>query len=54
MCMSNAGVSLRVIQKISGHHSMAELQKYLAVTEEPMEGAIACFRFSGLLRLESV
>ena len=39
--MSNAGVPLRVIQEISGHLSLAELQKYLAVTQEQMEGAIA-------------
>ena len=39
--MSNAGVPLRVIQEISGHRSLAELQKYLAVTEEQVEGAIA-------------
>jgi len=39
--MSAAGVPLRTIQKISGHKSLNELQKYLEVSEEQVEQAIA-------------
>jgi integrase/recombinase XerD len=39
--LSNAGVPLRVIQEISGHKSLGELQKYLAVSEQQVEEAIA-------------
>jgi integrase/recombinase XerD len=38
--LSNAGVPLRVIQEISGHKSLGELQKYLAVSEQQVEAAI--------------
>jgi integrase/recombinase XerD len=40
--LSNAGVPLRVIQEISGHKSLGELQRYLAVTEQQVEEAIGC------------
>lgn len=39
--LSNAGVPLRVIQKISGHASLAELQKYLEVSDDQLEDAIS-------------
>jgi len=39
--LSNAGVPLRVIQEISGHETLAALQKYLEVTERQVEDAIA-------------
>ena len=39
--LSNAGTPLRIIQKISGHSSLTELQKYLDVTDDQMEDAIA-------------
>lgn len=39
--MSNAGIPLRVIQEISGHRSLSELQKYLEVRPEQVRGAIA-------------
>ena len=38
--MSNAGTSLRVIQKISGHRDLGQLQKYLEVTDEQILGAV--------------
>jgi integrase/recombinase XerD len=38
--LSNGGVPLRVIQEISGHRSLGELQKYLEVTEQQIEQAI--------------
>jgi len=39
--MSNAGIPLRVIQEISGHRTLDELQKYLEVKPEQVKGAIA-------------
>lgn len=39
--MSNAGIPLRVIQEISGHRSLEELQKYLEVTDDQIRGAAA-------------
>jgi len=39
--MSNAGIPLRVIQEISGHRSLTELQKYLEVTEAQVRGAVS-------------
>jgi integrase/recombinase XerD len=32
--MNNAGIPLRVIQEISGHRNLEQLQKYLEVSEE--------------------
>lgn len=43
--MSAAGIPLRVIQEISGHRSLATLQKYLEVSEEEKERAIAALTF---------
>ncbi len=43
--MSNAGVPLRVIQQISGHKTLSELQKYLEVMPEQVTGAIAALRW---------
>lgn len=43
--MSAAGVPLRVIQQISGHKSLQALQRYLEVTEQQVEGAIATLTF---------
>lgn len=39
--MSNAGVPLRVIQKISGHRTLDELYKYLEVKEEQVRAAVS-------------
>ena len=39
--MSNAGIPLRVIQEISGHRNLEQLQKYLEVTDEQVLGAAA-------------
>lgn len=39
--MSSAGIPLRVIQEISGHRTLDELQKYLEVSEEQVRGAVA-------------
>lgn len=39
--MSNAGIPLRVIQEVSGHRTLSELQKYLEVSDAQVKGAIA-------------
>jgi integrase/recombinase XerD len=39
--MSNEGIPLRVIQEISGHRSLEELQKYLEVKPEQVRGAVS-------------
>lgn len=39
--MSDSGIPLRVIQEVSGHRTLDELQKYLEVRPEQVRGAIA-------------
>ena len=39
--MSNAGIPLRVIQEVSGHRNLDELQKYLEVQPEQVKGAVS-------------
>lgn len=39
--MSNAGIPLRVIQEISGHRNLEQLQNYLEVESSQVRGAIA-------------
>ena len=39
--MSNEGIPLRIIQEISGHRSLEELQKYLEVKPEQVRGAVS-------------
>jgi integrase/recombinase XerD len=39
--MSNAGIPLRVIQEISGHRNLEQLQKYLEVSDQQVLGAAA-------------
>ena len=43
--LSNAGIPLRVIQDISGHRSLASLQRYLEVTPEQKKAAIAALDY---------
>jgi integrase/recombinase XerD len=43
--MHKAGVPLKVIQKISGHHTLAALQKYLEVSDEDLDAAVATLKF---------
>jgi integrase/recombinase XerD len=43
--MSSAGVPLRHIQEISGHDSLANLQKYLEVTADQKRNAVAAIGF---------
>lgn len=44
--MNNSGISLRVIQEISGHQSLEELKKYLEVKPEQVKQAISTLDFS--------
>jgi integrase/recombinase XerD len=37
--MSNAGIPLRVIQELSGHRNLEQLQRYLEVSDEQVLGA---------------
>jgi integrase/recombinase XerD len=39
--MSNANIPLRVIQEVSGHRTLDELQKYLEVKPEQVLGAVS-------------
>ncbi|AFZ33585.1 MULTISPECIES: site-specific integrase [Cyanophyceae] len=39
--MSDAGIPLRIIQEVSGHRTLDELQKYLEVKPEQVRGVIA-------------
>lgn len=43
--MSDAGVPLRHIQAISGHRTLAALERYLGVTEKQKQNAIASLDF---------
>lgn len=45
--MSNAGIPLRVIQKISGHHSLEVLQEYLEITPDQVRGAASSLSMLG-------
>ncbi|MBD2438787.1 tyrosine-type recombinase/integrase [Nostoc sp. FACHB-110] len=38
--MSDAGIPLRHIQEISGHRTLAALERYLGVTEKQKQNAI--------------
>ncbi|MEA5559312.1 tyrosine-type recombinase/integrase [Nodularia spumigena] len=39
--MSNAGIPLRVIQELSGHRNLEQLQRYLEVSDDQVLGAAA-------------
>ena len=39
--MSNGGIPLRIIQEVSGHRDLGQLQRYLEVKPEQVRGAIA-------------
>ncbi|MBW4450043.1 MAG: site-specific integrase [Spirirestis rafaelensis WJT71-NPBG6] len=45
--MSNAGIPLRIIQEISGHRNLEELQKYLEVRPEQIKGAVSSLSMLG-------
>jgi len=39
--MSNTGIPLRIIQEISGHRNLEQLQKYLEVQPDQVRGAVS-------------
>nr|WP_292750157.1 tyrosine-type recombinase/integrase [Nostoc sp. NMS4] len=43
--MSDAGIPLRHIQEISGHRTLAALERYLGVTEKQKQNAISALDF---------
>jgi integrase/recombinase XerD len=43
--MHNARVPIKHIQTISGHKTLAALQRYVEVTEQDKEAAISALRF---------
>jgi len=45
--MSNAGIPLRIIQFVSGHRNLEELQKYLEVRPEQVLGAVSALSMIG-------
>jgi integrase/recombinase XerD len=45
--MSNSGIPLRIIQEISGHRNLEELQKYLEVRPEQVKGAMSSLSMLG-------
>ncbi len=45
--MSNAGIPLRIIQEVSGHRNLEELQKYLEVMPEQVRGAVSSLSMLG-------
>jgi len=39
--MSNAGIPLRIIQEISGHRNLEQLQTYLKVLPDQVRGTVS-------------
>lgn len=52
--MHNAGVPLRVIQRISGHSSLATLQRYLEVSDDQVVDAVSVIGVKSPRRVESL
>lgn len=42
--MSDAGIPLRIIQEVSGHRNLSQLQNYLEVRDEQVLGAVTALR----------
>lgn len=51
--MSNAGIPLRIIQEISGHRNLSQLQRYLEVKPEQVRGAIASLSMLSHIKSDS-
>lgn len=45
--MSNAGIPLRIIQEVSGHRNLEQLQRYLEVTPDQVKGAMSSLSMLG-------
>lgn len=52
--MSNAGIPLRIIQEISGHRNLQQLQKYLEVKPDQVRGAIASLSMLSHLETQEI
>ena len=52
--MSDAGIPLRIIQEVSGHRTLDELQKYLEVRPEQVRGAVAALSMLSPVEEETV
>ena len=52
--ISNAGIPLRIIQEISGHRNLEQLQKYLEVSDSQVLGAAAMLSMLSLVTKTSV
>ncbi len=39
--MSNEGIPLRIIQEVSGHRNLEQLQKYLEIQPDQVLGAVS-------------
>lgn len=52
--MSDAGIPLRIIQEISGHRNLEQLQRYLEVRPEQVRGAIASLSLLGTELVDGV
>jgi integrase/recombinase XerD len=48
--MSNAGIPLRIIQEISGHRNLEQLQKYLEVRPDQVRGAVSALSTLSYIR----
>lgn len=46
--LSNEGIPLRVIQEVSGHRNLEQLQKYLEVKPEQIRGAVSALSMLSL------
>ncbi len=51
--MSNAGIGLRIIQEISGHRNLEQLQKYLEVRPDQVRGAVSALSTLSYVRIGS-
>ncbi len=51
--MSNAGIPLRIIQEISGHRNLEQLQKYLEVRPDQVRGAVSALSTLSYVRIGS-
>ncbi len=52
--MSDTGIPLRIIQEVSGHRNLSQLQKYLEVKPEQVKGAIASLSMLSPVGAEAV
>ncbi|MEM6611449.1 MAG: hypothetical protein AAF652_04195 [Cyanobacteria bacterium P01_C01_bin.72] len=49
--MSNEGIPLRIIQEVSGHRSLAELQKYLGVSPDQVRETVSALSMLSFVKV---